>query len=91
MSSILGTYARKNISFKSGKGSYLFSENGEKYLDFVQGIAVNVLGHCHEDLVKTIHAQSKKLLTNGFLNEAVEKITNTDVKSLIKKLTGIQE
>ena len=37
------------------------------------------------------HAQSKKLLTNGFLNEAVEKITNEDVKSLVKKLTGIQE
>ena len=37
------------------------------------------------------HDQSKKLLTNGFLNEAVEKITNMDVKSLIKKLTGIQE
>ena len=37
------------------------------------------------------HEQSKKLLTNGFLNEAVEKITNIDVKSLIKKLTGIQE
>jgi Fe-S cluster assembly protein SufD len=37
------------------------------------------------------HAQSKKLLTNGFLNEVVEKITNDDVKSLIKKLTGIQE
>ena len=37
------------------------------------------------------HDQSKKLLTNGFLNEAVEKITNIDVKSLIKKLTGIQE
>jgi Fe-S cluster assembly protein SufD len=37
------------------------------------------------------HAQSKKLLTNGFLNEAVEKITNESVKSLVKKLTGIQE
>ena len=37
------------------------------------------------------HAQSKKLLTNGFLNEVVEKITNKDVKSLVKKLTGIQE
>jgi Fe-S cluster assembly protein SufD len=37
------------------------------------------------------HAQSKKLLTNGFLNEVVEKITNEDVKSLLKKLTGIQE
>ena len=37
------------------------------------------------------HAQSKKLLTNGFLNEVIEKITNENVKSLIKKLTGIQE
>ena len=37
------------------------------------------------------HAQSKRLLTNGFLNEVVEKITNQDVKSLVKKFTGIQE
>ncbi|MDC0585538.1 Fe-S cluster assembly protein SufD [Candidatus Pelagibacter sp.] len=37
------------------------------------------------------HAESKKLLTNGFLNEVIEKITNEDVKSLIKKLTGIKE
>ena len=37
------------------------------------------------------HSQSKKLLTNGFLNEVIEKITNEDVKSLIKKLTGIKE
>ena len=37
------------------------------------------------------HSQSKKLLTNGFLNEVIEKITNEDVKSLIKKLKGIKE
>jgi Fe-S cluster assembly protein SufD len=37
------------------------------------------------------HAQSKRLLTNGFLNEVIEKITNEYVKSLIKKLTGIKE
>ena len=61
MSSILGTYSRKDISFKSGKGSYLFTESGDKYLDFVQGIAVNVLGHCHEHLVKTVKEQSEKL------------------------------
>ena len=54
MSSVLGTYARKAISFTKGKGSYLFAENGDKYLDFVQGIATNILGHCHEHLVKTI-------------------------------------
>ena len=37
------------------------------------------------------HAQSKRLLTNGFLNEVIEKITNENLKSLIKKLTGIKE
>ena len=47
MSSILGTYARKNISFSKGKGCYLYDLNGEEYLDFVSGIAVNSLGHCH--------------------------------------------
>ena len=69
MSSILGTYARKDISFKAGKGSYVFAENGDKYLDFVQGIAVNVLGHCHEHLVKAIQEQSEKLwhVSNSFV------------------------
>ena len=76
MSSVLGTYARKNISFKEGKGSYLYSENGEKYLDFVQGIAVNVLGHCHDHLVKTIQEQSKKLwhVSNAFVIPEQEKL-----------------
>ena len=61
MSSVLGTYARKPISFIEGKGSYLFTKNGDKYLDFVQGIATNILGHCHDNLVKSIQEQSKKL------------------------------
>ena len=81
MSSILGTYARRNISFKEGKGCYLFSDNGEKYLDFVQGIAVNVLGHCHEHLVNAIKEQSSKLwhVSNVFIIPEQEK--------LAKKLT----
>ena len=76
MSSVLGTYARKPVSFKEGKGTYLFAENGDKYLDFVQGIAVNVLGHCHEHLVKTIQEQSKKLwhISNAFVIPEQEKL-----------------
>jgi len=76
MSSILGTYARKNISFKEGKGSYLFTENGDKYLDFVQGIATNILGHCHEHLVKSIQEQSQKLwhVSNAFIINEQEKL-----------------
>ena len=76
MSSVLGTYARKDISFKEGKGSYLFTEKGEKYLDFVQGIATNILGHCHEHLVKTIQEQSKKLwhVSNAFIIPEQERL-----------------
>ena len=76
MSSVLGTYARKNVSFKEGKGSYLFAENGDKYLDFVQGIATNILGHCHEHLVKAIQEQSKKLwhVSNAFIIPEQEKL-----------------
>ena len=76
MSSILDTYARKNISFVKGKGSYLYTEAGDKYLDFVQGIATNLLGHCHEHLVKTIQDQSKKLwhISNAFIIPEQEKL-----------------
>lgn len=76
MSSILDTYARKAISFSEGKGSYLFTVNGDKYLDFVQGIATNVLGHCHEHLVKTIQEQSKKLwhVSNAFVIPDQERL-----------------
>ncbi len=76
MSSVLGTYARKTISFTSGKGSYLFAENGDKYLDFVQGIATNILGHCHEHLVKTIQEQSKKLwhVSNAYIIPEQERL-----------------
>ena len=76
MSSVLDTYARKAISFTEGKGSYLYTENGEKYLDFVQGIATNILGHCHEHLVKTIQEQSKKLwhVSNAFVIPDQERL-----------------
>ncbi len=76
MSSVLGTYARKPISFSKGKGSYLFTENGDKYLDFVQGIATNILGHCNEHLVQTIQEQSKKLwhVSNAFVIPDQERL-----------------
>jgi len=76
MSSVLGTYARKSISFIKGKGCYLYTENGDKYLDFVQGIGTNILGHCHEYLVKAIQEQSKKLwhVSNAFIIQEQEKL-----------------
>ena len=61
MSSILNTYNRKKIAFSKGKGSFLYGTNGQKYLDFIQGIAVNCLGHSNDYLIKSIYKQSKKL------------------------------
>ena len=76
MSNLTKNYNRKKIAFKKGKGSYLFSNKGEKYLDFVQGIAVNSLGHAHPKLVKTINNQSKKLwhVSNAFQIPEGEKL-----------------
>ena len=54
MSNLANNYNRKKISFKYGKGSYLYSTDKKKYLDFVQGIAVNSLGHSHPKLVQTM-------------------------------------
>ena len=76
MSALLNNYTRKKISFVKGKGCYLYSSTGDKYLDFVQGIAVNSLGHCHEHLVKTINKQSKKLwhVSNAFKISEQERL-----------------
>ena len=76
MSYLAKNYNRKKIFFTYGKGSYLYTVNGKKYLDFVQGIAVNCLGHAHPKLVKTIKDQSKKLwhVSNAFQIPEGEKL-----------------
>ena len=76
MSHLVKNYNRKKISFVRGKGSYLYNSNGTKYLDFVQGIAVNCLGHSNPKLVKTIRDQSKKLwhTSNAFQIPEGEKL-----------------
>ena len=76
MSFLAKNYNRKKISFKHGKGSYLYSKDNKKYLDFVQGIAVNSLGHAHPKLVKAINNQSKKLwhVSNAFQIPEGEKL-----------------
>jgi len=83
MSYLAKNYNRKKISFKYGKGSFLYSTNGKKYLDFVQGIAVNSLGHSHPKLVKSVNKQSKKLwhVSNAFQIPEGELLA----KKLVKK------
>ena len=76
MSAILETYARRPLSFSHGKGCYLYSTSNEKYLDFVSGIAVNALGHCHSHLVEVILNQAEKLwhVSNAFEIPEQEKL-----------------
>ena len=82
MSYLVQNYNRKKLSFKIGKGSYLFTTDGVKYLDFVQGIAVNSLGHANPSLVKVINDQSKKLwhVSNAFIIPEGEILARKIVK-----------
>ena len=76
MSSLAKNYNRRKIAFKKGKGSFLYGTNGKKYLDFVQGIAVNSLGHANSYLIKAINKQTKKLwhVSNAFIIPEGEKL-----------------
>ena len=53
-SHILPTYARIDLAFERGEGAWLIATNGDRYLDFAFGIAVNALGHAHPRLVAAL-------------------------------------
>jgi len=58
---LFGVYARAPIEVERGEGSRLYDRSGREYLDFVQGIAVNGLGHAHPVLIEALNAQAQKL------------------------------
>jgi acetylornithine/N-succinyldiaminopimelate aminotransferase len=78
---LLPVHKRFDLSFDHGKGLYLYSKDGKKYLDFGAGVAANALGHCHEKMVTAITNQANKLwhVCNFFdieeLNNYAEKLT----------------
>ena len=82
MNSVANNYNRKKIVFSHGKGLYLFTNNGEKYIDLAAGIAVNLLGHSNKDLINALNVQSKKLWHVSNLYEIEEQV------ALAKKLTN---
>lgn len=59
---LMNTYGRFNVTFEKGIGTKLYDTEGNEYLDFVSGIAVNCLGHCHPSITKAIEDQSNKLI-----------------------------
>ena len=76
MSALARNYNRRKIAFKKGKGSFLYATNGKRYLDFVQGIAVNSLGHANSNLIRAINKQAKKVwhVSNAFIIPEGEKL-----------------
>lgn len=71
MTYMMSTYNRMPIAIEKGEGNYLFDTEGNQYLDLFTGLAVNVLGHSHPDIVQTIKEQAEKFLhiSNVFLNK----------------------
>ena len=60
-SHLLPTYARVDLAFERGEGAWLLTADGERYLDFTSGVAVNALGHAHPRLVSALEEQAKKV------------------------------
>jgi acetylornithine/N-succinyldiaminopimelate aminotransferase len=58
---LLPTFARAELSFEKGEGPWLYGRDGERYLDFGAGIAVNALGHAHPHLVQALTEQASKV------------------------------
>jgi acetylornithine/N-succinyldiaminopimelate aminotransferase len=60
-SHLLPTFARVDLAFERGEGVWLIATNGERYLDFASGVAVNALGHAHPRLIEALDSQARKL------------------------------
>ena len=75
-SHLLPTYARVDLAFERGEGPWLYATNGERYLDFTGGVAVNVLGHAHPHLVDAVNEQARKVwhISNLFRIPQAERL-----------------
>ncbi|MGR6432127.1 acetylornithine transaminase [Rhizobium sp. PAMB 3174] len=70
------TYARAPLRFERGEGIWLVTEDGQRYIDFAAGVAVNSLGHAHPHLVEALTTQAGKVwhLSNVYENPGQEKM-----------------
>lgn len=77
-SALMQIAAKPEITFTEGKGSYLYDAKGNRWLDFVQGWAVNTLGHCPEVIARAVCAQSRKLInpSPAFYNDQTVLLAN---------------
>ena len=77
-SHLLPVFARVDLGFERGEGAWLIATNGERYLDFTSGVAVNALGHCHPHLVAALQEQATKLwhMSNLFKSPDGERLAS---------------
>jgi acetylornithine/N-succinyldiaminopimelate aminotransferase len=75
-SHLLPVFARVDLGFERGEGAWLVATNGERYLDFTSGVAVNALGHCHPHLVAALQEQATRLwhMSNLFKSPDGERL-----------------
>ncbi len=75
-SHLLPVFARADLAFERGEGAWLIATNGDRYLDFTSGVAVNALGHAHPHLVEALQAQAAKLwhMSNLFASPDGERV-----------------
>ena len=59
---MMGTYARQPVAFVRGEGCFLYDLDGSPYLDFVSGLSINNLGHCHPAVVDAVCEQTSRLI-----------------------------
>lgn len=72
---VMNTYSRLPMALVKGEGSWVWDVEGKKYLDFVGGIAVNSLGHCHPAVVQAIQKQTEAILHTSNLYWIPNQIT----------------
>jgi acetylornithine/N-succinyldiaminopimelate aminotransferase len=75
-SHLLPVFARADLGFERGEGAWLIASNGDRYLDFTSGVAVNALGHCHPHLVAALQEQATRLwhMSNLFKSPDGERL-----------------
>lgn len=59
---LMGNVSREELVFRKGRGSWLYTVEGEAYLDFLGGVAIHVLGHCHPKVTVAVQKQAQRLL-----------------------------
>jgi acetylornithine/N-succinyldiaminopimelate aminotransferase len=76
--SVMFITARPELMMVEGKGSWLTDNNGKRYLDFLQGWAVNCLGHSNPGMIEALNIQAKKLInpSPAFYNEPMIRLSN---------------